>query len=115
MRFCPKGYISTSEAILVAWQCWFERAEFRDEEEAHAAINLFVKVSKDNSIDALVQDIEKLPIPDELRQKIDPISMVATIDLLRHHLHQGKANLRAYRFEADGAKANERHFWATPE
>jgi hypothetical protein len=89
------------------------------EDEALRALNVLVKASKlpehgsVNSLDALAQDIEKLPMPDELRERIDPISVVATIDLLRDGLHQGK--LPSYRFASDGPKAEGRHYWASPE
>jgi hypothetical protein len=99
--FCPDGYVSSQEAVLLAAQFWFP--------ETVASLETVVpeKVNQE-----AVRPLSCPQPPEELRTLYEGIAG-RTVPRLRNCLHQGK--LKAYYFENDGCRSVPREFWATAQ
>jgi hypothetical protein len=101
IRFCPDGYVSSQEAVLLAAKVWFP--------ETAASIEAVV-LEKTNQLAGCLPSYA--PLPKELRRLYEEIAG-QTVPRLRNFLHQG--NLKAYYFENDGPHSVSREFWATAQ
>jgi hypothetical protein len=99
--FCPDGYVSSQEAVLLAAKFWFP------EKVASFETVVLEKVNQD-----AVRPLSYPQPPEELRKLFEGIAG-QTVPRLRNFLHQGK--LKAYYFENDGCRSVSREFWATAQ
>jgi hypothetical protein len=99
--FCPDGYVSSQEAVLLAAKFWFP------EKVASLEMVALEKVNQE-----AVRSPSYPRLPEELRKLFEGIAG-QTVPRLRNFLHQGK--LKAYYFENDGCRFVSREFWATAE
>jgi hypothetical protein len=99
--FCPDGYVSSQEAVLLAAKFWFP--------EKVASLDTVV-LEKAN--EEAVRPLSYPQLPEELRKHFEGIAD-QTVPRLRNFLHQGK--LKAYYFENDGCRSVSPEFWATAQ
>jgi hypothetical protein len=99
--FCPDGYVSSQEAVLLAATFWFP------EKVAPLETVVLEKVNQE-----AVHSLSYPHLPEELRKVFEGIAG-QTVPRLRDFLHKGK--LKAYYFENDGCRSVSREFWATTQ
>jgi hypothetical protein len=98
--FCPDGYVSSQEAVLLAAKFWFP--------EKVAALETAAtdKPSSEVGRNSYPQ------VPEKVRQIFEEIAG-QTVPRLRNFLHQGK--LKAYYFTDDDCHSISQGFWATAQ
>jgi hypothetical protein len=99
--FCPDGYVSSPEAVLLA-------AKFRFPEKVASLDTVVLEKANEEA----VRPLSYPHLPEELRKHFEGIAD-QTVPRLRNFLHQGK--LKAYYFENDGCRTVSRKFWATAQ
>ena len=102
--FCPDGYVSIPNAVLMVAKFWFPPQIASPERVTESQS----EPKPDNSIHNAVSGLLQPQVLDALHNALNE-----TAHRLRNFLHQGK--LKAYFFENDGHNSVSRGFWATTD
>jgi hypothetical protein len=102
--FCPDGYVSIPNAVLMVAKFWFPLQIAAPERVTESQS----ETKPDNSIDTAVSSLLPPQILDALYNALSE-----TAHRLRNVLHRG--GLKGYYFENDGHHFVSRDFWATTD